>query len=152
MPTLHRFALAVACAVTGLASAATDTSSAAKACNTESALKGLVPQPGLYEALKQAFNSNACDSVIAVMKRLSQSKKVGGRKLQEPTALDPQAAQREWQAARADPEFAQRLAAALQPETDPLRRKLVEAALLHEYGHYRARDLQLQQIAAAAGD
>lgn len=144
-------ALAAASALAGAATAATGVAPGATTCRIDSALKDLSSQARMAEAFKQAFNSDACDSIVSVLKQLSQSKKVGGRKLQEPTALDEQAAQREWQAARADPEFAQRLAVALQAETDPLRRQLIEAALLHEYGHYRARDLQLRKIAADAG-
>jgi hypothetical protein len=133
------------------AASATGTAGASKTCNTGNALKELAPQSSMFEAFRQAFNSDACDSIVSVLKQLSHSKKVGGRKLQENAALDEQAARQEWQAARADPEFARRLATAVQTESEPIRRELIEAALLHEYGHYRARDLQLRQISGETG-
>jgi hypothetical protein len=94
------------------------------------------------------FSSSVCSSINAVLKRVLQGDKVGGRQLEPTKALDRQAAAQERANAARDPEFARDLKNETNGETDPLRRLVIEAALLDDTGAYQARDLLIEQISA----
>ena len=94
------------------------------------------------------FFSSRCSSVVQVMRLAGSSPKSGGRKLEEDKKFDPKAAAQERAAALADLAFAVALASELAGETDPVRRLVREAAMLHDGGHYKARDLLIVQLRA----
>lgn len=96
------------------------------------------------------LSSEHCGSMVSVLKLLSGSAVTGGRRLEQGQATSPAAAQAELAAARAEDEFKKTLARELEGESDPSRRLLIEAATLHEFGHFKARDLLLDQLRAAA--
>jgi len=96
-------------------------------------------------------DADTCNSLRNILKRLSGSSVSGGKKLEASKALDPVAAGRERAAAKAETEFAAELAALQAQETDPVRRLVLEAALLDENGKYAARDLVLSEIQALIG-
>ncbi len=106
--------------------------------------------PSLLAALFSPFGiaSTQCAAVLSVMRLAGSSPKSGGRKLEEDKKFDPQAAEQERAAARADPAFAAALAGELAGEADPVRRLVREAAMLHDAGHYKARDLLVIQLRA----
>ena len=103
--------------------------------------------------LLQAFwaGPDDCNSIRAVLGRLGSSTKAGGRKLEGDKPLNVAAAERERRVALADPAFKAQFDALLAAEADPLRRQLLEAALLDQNGHYLARDLLLRQISVSLG-
>lgn len=105
--------------------------------------------PSLMAALAASvFTSTRCSAVVSVMKLAGSSPKSGGRKLEEDKKFDPKAAEQERAAALADPAFAAALTRELAGETDPVRRLVREAAMLHDAGHYKARDLLIVQLRA----
>ncbi len=87
-----------------------------------------------------------CSSLKSVMKLAGGTTKKGGRKLEPDKPLDVKAAEQERATANGDAAFAKLLATELAGESDPARRLLREAALLHDEGHYKARDLLLAQV------
>ena len=125
--------------------------SARKPCGSSDAQKqaaGLLPALG---SLGRAFSSDSCQSIAAVFDELTRGKVRGGRQLQGESAPDLAAAESERQAAHRDPEFANTLKAETAGESDPARLQLIEAALLHDFRHYKARDLLLRRLLAAQG-
>lgn len=106
--------------------------------------------PSLMAALFSSFDfvSSRCSSVVQVMRLAGSSPKSGGRKLEDDKKFDPKAAAQERAAALADPAFAVALASELAGEIDPVRRLVREAAMLHDSGHYKARDLLIVQLRA----
>ena len=90
-----------------------------------------------------------CSSLIATAKRLDSDAKKAGRKLEGDKPLDERAAEQERAAAQRDPDIAAALAAELGTETDPARRLLIEATVMHDKGLYKARDLLLMQLRQA---
>lgn len=121
-------------------------------CATDSRrVEGMRASRSFIDALTASFSSENCNSVLSVLALLVDGEVEGGRKLRTPGTLDPQAAASEREAAHADPAFARGLAAALEGETHPLRRQLIEAAQLDAFGSYAARDLVIQQIRSQAG-
>jgi hypothetical protein len=115
-------------------------------CDVKQTLAVADVPPGWLQSLKNSFASDHCDAIFQVMGLLAHTNKPGGRKLEEDRPLDLRLAQQERLTAAQDPEFAADLTKELQGESDPLRQRLREAALLHEYGYYAARDLLLQQM------
>jgi hypothetical protein len=87
-----------------------------------------------------------CGSLMSVLDRLTNTKKSGGRKLEEDRPFNPQAAQADLAKAQADPEVRQRLDKVRKQISDPNRRLLYEAAILDEEGYYSARDLRINQL------
>jgi hypothetical protein len=87
-----------------------------------------------------------CGSLMSVLDRLTNTKKSGGRKLEEDRPFNPQAAQADLAKAQADPEVRQRLDKVRKQISDPKRRLLYEAAILDEEGYYSARDLRINQL------
>jgi hypothetical protein len=104
-------------------------------------------------SIKPEFKANkeACTSLNAVIKRLFSTTKAGGRKLENDKPLDVAAAEAERKKALADHDYVDMLKPLLADETDPVRRLLLEAAVLDDFGYYQARDLLLQQIATRLG-
>ena len=102
---------------------------------------------------KHAFATSpeVCSSLNAVFSRLFSTSRPGGRKLEVDKPLNVAAAEQQRKVAQADPGFKAELAALLAGESDPLRQKFLEAALLHDLGHFLARDLLLQQLVASLG-
>ena len=97
----------------------------------------------------QPFRSEACDSLATVFSIWSRKPRAGGRELETSKALDVSAARAELAGAGRDAEYRKALAAELAHESDPTRRKLIEAAWLHEFGFYKARDLILAELPQA---
>lgn len=105
--------------------------------------------PGVLEALaRSAFTVSAgrCTSIRTVLTLASGSRRQAGRKLEDLGLLDVAEARQEHAQAMARPEFVEVLKRELTGETDPLRSALIEAALLHDGGHFLARDLVLQNL------
>lgn len=123
-----------------------------QACDVDRVKREMTSAPSsLMSALfSSAISSTRCSSMVSVMRLAGSSPRVGGRKLEGDKALDPVAAQQERQAAANDPAFATALATELAGETDPVRRLLREAAMLHDHGHYMARDLLIAQLRGGA--
>lgn len=120
-----------------------------KACSVEDEKKKLANAPlGLVAALGAPVKSGQCASVKAVLTRLAGKTVSGGRKLEDDRPLDVAAAEAEWKKARDDAEYQKALTVELDGETDPTRRTLLEAALLHDFGHYKARDLLLMRLSS----
>jgi len=103
---------------------------------------------GLIAALRKSFNTpkDMCSSVQAVLLRLANSQASGGRKLEKDKPFNPSTAAAEYAAATAQADFAGELAALQAGESDPVRRRVIEAVLLHDLGKFEARDLVLNQL------
>lgn len=102
-----------------------------------------------FTGMKQG--SASCNSLQNVLRRLAGTSTSAGKKLEGDKPLDVAAATRERQQAHADPEFAKALQEAQAPESDALRRLVLEAALLEEFGHFAARELVLREAQALLG-
>lgn len=87
-----------------------------------------------------------CGSLMSVIDRLLNTRKAGGRKLEEDRPFNAQAAQADLAKAKADPEVRQRLDKINKEVADPTRRLVYEAAVLDEEGYYSARDLRINQL------
>lgn len=87
-----------------------------------------------------------CGSLTSVFDRLVNTRKAGGRKLEEDRPFNAQAAQADLAKAQADPEVRQRLEKIRKEVADPTRRLVYEAAALDEEGYYGARDLRINQL------
>lgn len=96
--------------------------------------------------VSKAFDTERCDSLISVWKKLFNRSQIGGRQLEEKQALNPRAAQQEIDQARMDPALRAELDKIQQREPDPWRRQLLEAALFDDEGLYLARDLRLHEL------
>lgn len=103
---------------------------------------------GLLDAARKTFFASpaVCTSIKAVVARLVNAQVGGGRKLEKDKPFNVNTAAAEYAAIHAQAEFRAELAALLSNETDVLRRKLLEAALLHDYGKFEARDQVLRQL------
>ncbi|MBZ9781681.1 hypothetical protein K9857_08965 [Pseudomonas sp. REP124] len=87
-----------------------------------------------------------CGSLTSVLGRVTNTRKVGGRKLEEDRPFNPQAAQADLAKAQSDPEVRSRLDKVRKEVSDPTLRMVYEAAILDEEGFYSARDLRINQI------
>jgi hypothetical protein len=103
---------------------------------------------GFWEAVYEAFNGPQCQSVVRVLMQLQDGKKEGGRKLHD-KPLNKAAAEKELAEARADPDFKAQLDAALRGVNEPAGRRIVEAAVLEDLGYFGARELLVNELAAA---
>ncbi len=148
----HRIRLLVLALVVCSAGATTGANSAAPenvACDVRATFAKLSGKAlDWQDALKQAFivPKGLCVSVMSVLDQLANDKVPSGRKLEKDKPFNPNTAAAEYAAIQAQTEFSTELAALLARETDPLRRKLVEAALLHDFGKFEARNLVLRQL------
>jgi hypothetical protein len=91
-------------------------------------------------------SQTTCNSLATVFARLAHRARSGGRKLEPERGFDAVAAQRQLDVARANAEYRAEVTAAQNSETDPLRRAVLEAAVLDDFGHYQARDLLIEQV------
>lgn len=115
---------------------------------TVQALRETQGLPQLSVFALPAAQKKYCSSIAKVLGRMVTGRKAGGRKLEGDQPLDLAAAERERQAALADPELRADLVALTGQESDPARRAVLTAAVFHDFGHYHARDLALRQAAA----
>lgn len=124
-------------------------------CKTEGVKKSLANLPQtLQKALRVvelAIRSDNCPAVGNVLALLSRDKVTAGRKLEGERPFDPAAAAAELAAARADAEISAVIAAELAGESHELRRLLLEAAVMADFGKTLARDQLLIQLERAAG-
>ena len=120
-------------------------------CDVESSKAQMAgSDAGLLQALfAKPFTGARCDSVRAVFRQLSNRRVLGGRKLEPDKPLDVAAAREQRATAAGDAAFVAALAQESEGETEPRRRKLIEAAMLHEHGYVRARDFALQELLPA---
>ena len=136
--------------LTMIATSAAQAADVKQPCNvktTKQELSSPAPPPPLLVTLLVApVVSSNCSSVVAVVKLVGNLQVVGGRKLEGSRPFDANAAQAQLNTARADPSFVAALAAELDGESDSTRRLVLEAALLHDRGHYLARDLLVRQL------
>lgn len=130
------------------AKVATASAPAAVSCDARTTLTRL--QATNFDAAF-SMSPGVCNSLKAVVARLFNTSRAGGRKLESDRPLDLAAAEQQRQAALADPNFKAELDPMLAAEADPLRRQLLEAALLHDFGHFLARDLVLRQLGTRLG-
>ena len=72
----------------------------------------------------------------------------GGRELKPGEQLNVAEAERQLATASRNSEYTKELAAQQQRETDPQKRKFIEAVLLDSFEYTAARDLRLQQMSA----
>lgn len=94
-------------------------------------------------------SESTCDSLASVFSRLSNKSKPGGRKLEESRPLDRNSAADQLNMAQRDSDYIDDLKQALSGEVDPLRRRIIEAAILDKFEYYLARDLVLQELKGA---
>ena len=87
-----------------------------------------------------------CGSLMSVLDRLVNTRKTGGRKLEEDRPFNAQQAQADLTKAQADPEVRPRLEKIKKEVSDPTRRLVYEAAVFDEEGYYGARDLRINQL------
>jgi len=87
-----------------------------------------------------------CSSLTSVLDRLVNTRKTGGRKLEEDRPFNAQQAQADLTKAQADPEVRPRLEKIKKEVSDPTRRLVYEAAVFDEEGYYGARDLRINQL------
>jgi hypothetical protein len=87
-----------------------------------------------------------CGSLMSVLDRLTNTRKAGGRKLEEDRPFNAQQAQADLAKAQADPEVRLRLEKIKKEVADPTRRLVYEAAVFDEEGYYGARDLRINQL------
>ena len=156
MPTLPRprllLPLPLWLALVAAVQAATPPTAAPADCNARDTLVTLSAPSnrgkGLLDAVQKSFSASptVCSSIKAMLGLLVNAKVSGGRKLEKDKPFNPNTAAAEYAAIHAQAEFSTELAALLRPETDPLRRQLLEAALLHDFGKFEARDRVLRQL------
>lgn len=124
-------------------------------CNIEDVKSKLASvRPAMANALMiigLAIRSDNCPAVGNVLALLSRDKVTAGRKLEGERPFDPAAAAAELAAARADAEISAVIAAELAGESHELRRLLLEAAVMADFGKTLARDQLLMQLERAAG-
>ena len=112
--------------------------------------KVIQASPALFEALARNFVSSECEGYLAVFAKLANQQKKAGKQLKGSAAQEQQAAQ-ERAAAQANPVYVKALTAALEGEASPLRRKIIEAAELENFGKYSASEFLVIQILAENG-
>lgn len=108
------------------------------------------PPPGVLASLAAPWKTTNCSALLRILRMAGGAPVSGGRKLENDKPLDVAAAERELAQARADNSVAAELATELEGETDPVRRMLLEAAVLQDNGLYLARDLLVMRLRAAA--
>lgn len=152
MPLPHRHPLLTLWLLVAAAASHAAPTTAAVPCDARDTLTKLAASgnagTGLLAALTKAFNApkDMCSSVQAVLLRLANNQASGGRKLEKDKPFNPSTAAAEYAAATAQADFAGELAALQAGESDPVRRRVIEAVLLHDLGKFEARDLVLNQL------
>jgi len=145
---------ALACSFTQAARAQTDKPPVCDARTTVQALNdariaAAAAIAGSY-AVDPNKNAKLCASLGKVLWRLINGQKSGGRKLEGDKPMDLAEAERERQAALADPALRAELDSVLSQEPDAARRLVLEAAVMHNNSHYLARDLAMRQLQPGA--
>ena len=107
---------------------------------------GRLPTANPTIASAPVGSKSLCSAWNFVLQRLASAAATGGRKLEGERPLDLAVAARENEMALADPEFVADLDRLMQGETDDLRKKLLKAALLQDYGHFSACQALLLEI------
>lgn len=88
----------------------------------------------------------ACDSLRAVLGKLSHGERTGGRKLEGDRPFDEAAALKDLEAARRDPPIRNRIEKIRREVVDENARLALEAAVMDEEGHYGGRELLIRQL------
>lgn len=135
--------------------ASSTSGSSRQKCDIEKVKSSLASlRPAIANALmivELAIRSDNCPAVGNVLALLSRDKVTAGRKLEGERPFDPAAAAAELAAARADAEISAVIAAELAGENHELRRLLLEASVMADFGKTLARDQLLMQLERAAG-
>ncbi|WP_137823465.1 hypothetical protein [Pseudomonas sp. D(2018)] len=87
-----------------------------------------------------------CGSLTSVLDRVSNTKKPGGRKLEEDRPFNAEEAQADLAQANSDPAVNQRLEHVRKEVSDRRQQLVYEAAILDEEGYYSARDLRIREL------
>ncbi|WP_448108341.1 hypothetical protein [Pseudomonas azerbaijanoccidentalis] len=103
-------------------------------------------QQASLQQMKNEPEQAECGSLMSVLDRLLNTRKTGGRKLEEDRPFNAQQAQADLTKAQADPEVRPRLEKIKKEVSDPTRRLVYEAAVFDEEGYYGARDLRINQL------
>lgn len=108
-------------------------------------LSGPIQQ--LVSAVKGDSKARAdCGSLASVLDRVVNTRKRGGRKLEDERPLDPNEAQANLAQAQSDPAVRRRLEQIRKDISDEPQRLLYEAATLDEEGYYSARDMRIREL------
>jgi hypothetical protein len=106
----------------------------------------------VFHALSAALFTEDCSGLMRVMRLiLGEITPPGGRKLKPLSGLDHANAKAQYAEALANPAFVADLQARTANWTDPIVRKIIEAALLDDHGYYGAQMLLVQELRATAG-
>lgn len=101
----------------------------------------------LAEFFSNFMSSNPpCGSAKAVLHRVLNREKTGGRKLESDKPLDMKQAQTNLDAAMKNPEIRARIEKARREITDENARLAYEAAIFDDEGYYDARELKIQHL------
>jgi hypothetical protein len=97
--------------------------------------------------------SVSCGSISKAIDRLVNGKPIGGKRLENDAPFDTAAAQAELdQAIQQEAGLSDELAQVQVAAADIDARLLLEAAVLHDRGVFKARDLRLQQLLQETGE
>jgi len=118
-------------------------------CDTNRAIGGDGGNADFAAAVRRSLNIAAigpanCNSFLAVLRQLVNSKPRAGSQLKTAGGPDPAVAAREMAEMRKDAAQAAALDA-IQKEPDAFTRVLLEASHFHQNGMYTARDLRLEE-------
>jgi hypothetical protein len=123
-----------------------------KPCDTKELQQKAAKLAAVYTALGVALFTDHCSELKRVMKMvMGEVSEDGGRKLKPMSGLDLDRARAQYAKALANPEFVADLKTASAHLTDPIVRKIIEAALLEDYEYFEAQKLLVQELRAAGG-
>lgn len=104
----------------------------------------------LQQIIKAIIGDNKaradCGSLTSVLDSVVNTRKTGGRKLEEDRPFNSGEAQANLAEAQGDPAVSQRLQQVRKEVPDSNQRLVYEAAILDEEGYYSARDLRIRQL------
>lgn len=115
-------------------------------CNIESVKEEAAKNDGLRSALTGVLSTSRCTSLLNILRQIISGKITTGRKLEPDRPFNIAEAERQLATARANAEIQAAIAAELADETNPARRLLLEAVVMHDKRQLLARDLLLQQL------
>lgn len=105
------------------------------------------PLQQLLSAIKGDSKARAeCGSLASVLDRVVNTRKRGGRRLEDERPFDPNEAQANLAQAHGDPAVRRRLEQIRKDVPDGPQRLLYEAATLDEEGYYSARDMRIREL------
>ncbi|AOE84160.1 hypothetical protein [Pseudomonas sp. TCU-HL1] len=117
------------------------------ALQAEGGVAATNPLQQLFKALMGDSKARAdCGSLTSVLDSVVNTRKTGGRKLEEDRPFNPSEAQANLADAQSDPAVQQRLDQVRKEVPDSNQRLVYEAAILDEEGYYGARDLRIRQL------